>query len=765
MKTLPEIKESLLTVKYAPDQTDSSENPPRFVWVPSSDADLIYKLQISDSPDFQDTAAGTIKTVTGIPYNFYTPDFTLEPGRYYWRYSMDGEEEYSYSRARSFTISEKAVLTPLPGRDKRLEQADVNHPRIWLNPSSIQKFQEQLKADPDYCGFKTFYEKSVEPYIGCAFVEEPAPYPEHKRVVSLWRESYAQCQEALQRVRALAVAGRILENQNLLDQAREHLLALAAWDMDGTTSRNYNDECSFRVAYGLAFGYDWLYDQLTQEERKQVLGILFLRTQEVAKHVIVDSRIHFSLYDSHAVRSLSSVLTPCCIAMLGECEEAEEWLHYTLEYFSAIYSPWGGMDGGWAEGPLYWTTGMALVIEALNTIRSFTKIDLFRRPFFQKTGDFPLYCNPVDTCRASFGDQSNLGKYPGHKTAFNIRQFAGVTGNEEYQWYYDQVFEREKEIDQDFFNKGWWDFDYDDMVYRHDYHHVILRKQEQEPIVKWFHDIGWVAINKNRKDFKNHIFFLTKSSPYGCVSHSHGDQNSFVLFAYEEPLIIRSGYYIGFNTSMHRDWRKQTCSHNNLLINGQGQYAQMDKALQLRAAGTIETVEERKDCIYIRENATSAYLEQVPDLTQYTREIYYVDETYFILVDSVFTESPSWLDWRLHSLTKFEIHDEKFGIQREKAILDGRFVYCSSGIGEISQTDQFTGVDQAELTGLDNQWHLNMKTKKSKNHIVVTLLVPSKKQEKNIVTAIKDDQGHDVYYYFSHDGNTFSLRLDGNKRY
>ena len=58
-----------------------------------------------------------------------------------------------------------------------------------------------------------------------------------------------------------------------------------------------------------------------------------------------------------------------------------------------------------------------------------------------------------------------------------------------------------------------------------------------------------------------------------------------------------------------------------------------------------------------------------------------------------------------------------------------------------------------------------MRTGKAKNHIIVTLLVPWKQQEKVVVNAIKDDQGHDVYFYFSHDGNTFSLKADGNKRY
>ncbi|MEG0370355.1 MAG: DUF4962 domain-containing protein, partial [Hungatella sp.] len=388
-------------------------------------------------------------------------------------------------------------------------------------------------------------------------------------------------------IRSLAVGGVLLEDAELIQKAKQALLEISGWALDGSTNRDYNDESAFRVAYALAFGYDWLYDYLSIEERKLVHEKLFARTHQVANHVIVNSRIHFSLYDSHAVRSLSSVLTPCCIAMLGEDEEAKQWLDYTIEYFNVIYTPWGGIDGGWAEGPMYWTTGMAFVIDALNMIKSFLGIDIYKRPFFQKTGDFPLYCNPVDTYRTSFCDQSNLGKYPGHKLAFNIRQFAGVTGQANYRWYYEEVFKREPEIDQDFFNNGWWDFNFDNMVYAHDYGRVELRQKTKMELVKHFRDIGWVAINKEPNNFENHVFFLTKSSPYGSVSHSHGDQNSILLFAYGEPLIVRSGYYIGFNTSMHRDWRRQTKSHNNILIGGQGQYAGMDKAKQLSAKGQI----------------------------------------------------------------------------------------------------------------------------------------------------------------------------------
>lgn len=762
MKHLVETPESILSIKYKPADEAVMENPPRFSWVPSDRQDLHYRLQISVSEHFEPE---NTKEIRRIPYNFFTPDEAFVPGIYYWRYSLDEGEEYNFSKIRSFIVKEDAAVTPLPSREVRYNHVNMAHPRLWLNPDRIEQFKKSLERDGDYCKFDTFYRRSVLTYNDMEFPKEPLPYPENKRVISLWRKNYMDCQEALCYIRSLAVGGVLTSDSELIEKAKRALLQIAEWDVNGATKRDYNDECAFRVVYALAFGYDWLYDYLSEKEREQIFEPLKIRTKEVVEHIITNTRIHYSLYDSHAVRSLSSVVIPCSIVMLGECEDAREWLDYGIEYLNAVYTPWGGADGGWAEGAAYWTTAMAFVTEAINAIKNFTGIDLYKRPFFQKTGDFPLYCNPVDTYRASFCDQSNLGDYPGHKVAFNIRQMAGATGNRDYQWYYEKVFEREPEISQEFYNKGWWDFYYDDMTYRYDYQKCELHDTDDKSPVHWFKDVGWVAINKDLKQFDNHICFLTKSSPYGCVSHSHGDQNAFVLFAYGEPLIIKSGYYIGFNSSMHRQWRRQTKSHNTILINGQGQYAGMDKVKQLQAQGKINTVEEREDYIYISEDATRAYLENVPDLKNYTREIYFINQEYFVIVDSVETEEESFLDWLLHSLSPFEINGNEFKISREKAELEGRIVYCSSGIKEIVQTDVYDGVDEKELDGLEKQYHLSVKTGKSKKHVMVSLLVPQKKEMPGLVNVIKDDQGMDIFFYFDSKGHSFSLMVDGSCRH
>lgn len=119
-----------------------------------------------------------------------------------------------------------------------------------------------------------------------------------------------------------------------------------------------------------------------------------------------------------------------------------------------------------------------------------------------------------------------------------------------------------------FYNYGWWDFRFDEMVYRKDYPQVPSEPPLAAEPLKWFQDVGWVAMHHRMEEPQEHIMMLAKSSRYGSVSHSHGDQNAFLLHAFGEPLAIESGYYVAFNSTMHMQWRRQTRSKNVILIDG-----------------------------------------------------------------------------------------------------------------------------------------------------------------------------------------------------
>ncbi|MFK7893463.1 MAG: DUF4962 domain-containing protein [Granulosicoccus sp.] len=751
LAVLDEPRAGKLNIGYRPDtRTEQVENPPRFTWMPVIEDEASYTLRLSQDDTFP---ADNTRVFTHIPVNFFTPDTTLPAGHYYWSYAVWSERQQSaqtsWSQTRQFTIGDDLPQTHVPSRLNRQAKMSQAHPRLWLNPESLLRFSTDVARSPEHCGWNTFLEQSVLPWMKRDIMREPAGYPDHQRVAPIWRQTYIDCQELLYAIRHLAIGGKVRNDNAMLARAKDWLLEAASWNPRGTTSRAYTDEWAFRVNLALAWGYDWLYDDLTADEQEKVREALLTRTREVADHIIKHARIQLFPYDSHAVRAVSAVLIPASIALLHDTEEAQDWLDYSIEFLATVYSPWGDSDGGWAEGPHYWMTGIAYLIDAANLLKSYSDIDLYKRPFFQKTADFPLYTKPPDIRRATFGDDSTMGDLPCLKLGYNVRQFAGITGNGVYQWYYDEIKRNDTGTEKEFYNWGWWDLNFDDLVYRHDYPVIDPIEPADIPRLRVFNGVGWAAIQHQMHKPERHLSFIMKSSPFGSISHSHGDQNAFCLSAFGEDLAIQSGYYVAFNSSMHQTWRRQTRSKNAILINGHGQYADRDKARTLRATGSIIRAEEHEDHVFISGDATMAYQSLNESVSRVQRDIYFVHDSYFVIVDSVDTATPVDIDWRLHANAPMQLGDATFRYTGERAGFYGQIIWSEAGPGVLSQQTGFEGVDRADYEGLPESTCLNIRFPQSTRHRIATLLVPYQLDAPQRIFNFLDDQGYDCDLYFS----------------
>ncbi len=738
-----------LNIQYAPAEGEKLvETPPRFTWLPVIEDEAQYVVQLSPDAEFP---AGNRHEFTGLELNFFTPHTAFPAGTYHWRYAVwEGDAVASdWSDTRSFSILENATEAPLPSRLDRYAKADMTHPRLWLNSKQLTAFKKDIAKDPAHCAWDVFFDKSVAPWMDREIMEEPAGYPGHQRTAPIWRATYIACQELLYAIRHLAIGGKIAGDDAMVARAKEWLMAAASWNPAGTTSRSYTDEWAFRVNLALAWGYDWLHDQLSDEEAATVRSALLARTRETADHIIKHANIHLFPFDSHAVRAVSAVLIPSSIAMLDEEPEAREWLDYSVEFLSTVYSPWGDTDGGWAEGPHYWMTGMAYLIDAANMLKSFSGINLYERPFFQATGDFPLYTKAPDTRRGTFGDDSTMGDLPCLKIGYNLRQYAGVTGNGAYTWYYDEVKRNDQGTEMEFYNWGWWDFNFDEMVYQHDFGIVEATSPSKLPKLRWFKGVGWAAIQHKMDNPKEHIQFVFKSSPFGSVSHSHGDQNAFCLSGFGEDLAIQSGHYVAFNSTMHQNWRRQTRSKNAILIDGSGQYAGKDKAAAMKSTGKLLVAEDRGDHIFMQGDATQAYKSLTPSVTQALRDVYFVNDSYFVIVDAVDADEPVDIDWLLHANAPMKLGGTTFRYTGEKAGFYGQFLWSEAGAGQLTQETGFPDVDPSEYEGLPVSTCLHAKFPKATRHRIATLLVPYAMDAPKRVFSFLDDQGYDCDLYFT----------------
>ncbi|MEM8789664.1 MAG: DUF4962 domain-containing protein [Pseudomonadota bacterium] len=762
---LDEPKAGRLTIQYAPtSQTDVTENPPRFTWIPVIDDGAHYVLRVSADLADSGGSGGATRTYENLPLNFFTPDTPLEPGDYTWSYAtwdpQTGAPSSTWSDARPFTVPDGVPQTPLPRRETRLDGAATDHPRLWMTQDRLDAFIAAVNADPDHCTWSTFYEKSVLPWMERDILREPAGYPSHQRTALVWRQTYIDLQELWYAIRHLAIGAKVMGDAAMAKRAKEWLLEAASWDPMGVTSRAYTDEWAYRVCNALAWGYDWLYDDLTGAERDTVRAALLARTRDIAEHAILNAKIHLFPYDSHAVRSVSLCIVPACIALLGDDadDEARDWLNYSIEFLATVYSPWGDSDGGWAEGTHYWMMGIAYLIDAANRLKSYIGIDLYARPFFQNTGDFALFCKAPNTRRGTFGDDSTMGDLPSIKTGLNLRQFAGATGNGAYQWYCDENLRTNPGTEMAFYNWGWWDTHFDELVFQTDF--PVVEATPPPGGMRHFRGIGWVGVQHAMEDPEAHIQLVFKSSPFGSISHSHGDQNAFCLSAYGEDLAIQSGHYVAFNSTMHRAWRRQTRSKNAILINDKGQYAESDKSRAMAATGRILAAEQQVDHVYIHGDATAAYRSLSPEVTRAGREIYFVRNSYLVIVDSVDAESPVTIDWLLHANEPFQLGTSSFRNEQSRAGFYGQVVWSEGGKPEITQDTGFQDVDPADYEGLPVSTCLTARYPAATRHRIATLLVPYRLGAPKRIFNFMDDQGYDADLYFTdQDENTFKVVL------
>ncbi|MEJ6814111.1 MAG: DUF4962 domain-containing protein [Octadecabacter sp.] len=757
---LDEPKAGRLTIQYAPEAaTPMVENPPRFSWLPVIEDEAAYTLRLSTDPNF---ATKDTQVFAPIPLNFFTPDVVLAAGEYHWSYAVCDDATRvpltAWSSARQFTITDDLPQTPLPSRATRLQNSAQDHPRLWMTNDRLDDFCKAVKADPDHCTWSTFYDKSVLPWMDRDVIKEPAGYPNHQRVAAVWRQTYIDLQEAWYAIRHLAIGGRVSGDAAMTARAKDWLLEVASWDPMGTTSRAYTDEWAYRVCNALAWGYDWLYNDMSEGEREIVRTALLARTRDIAEHAIINAKIHLFPYDSHAVRSVSLTIIPACIALLGDDaeDEARDWLNYSIEFLATVYTPWGDSDGGWAEGTHYWMMGIAYLIDSANRLKSYTGINLYKRPFFQNTGDFPLFCKAPNTRRGTMGDDSTMGDLPCIKTGLNLRQFAGATGNGAYQWYCDENLRTNPRTEMAFYNWGWWDTHFDELVFQTDF--PVVPATAPEGGLRHFKGIGWVGVQHAMDDPDNHIQFVFKSSPFGSISHSHGDQNSFCMSAYGEDLAIQSGHYVAFNSSMHRNWRRQTRSKNAILINGKGQYAEKDKSKAMAATGKIIAAQTHEDHIFIHGDATAAYQSLSPEVTRAERKIYFVLNDYFVIVDEVDAAEPVTIDWLLHANNPFELGKSTFRNTGKHAGFYGQVVWSEAGKPELMQETNFPDVDPVDYDGLPVSTFLTARYPAATRHRIATLLVPYKLDAPKRIFNFLDDQGYDADLYFTDvEENTFRV--------
>ena len=586
---------------------------------------------------------------------------------------------------------------PAPGVDPFAHVPAVA-PRTLVLAGRADDFRAYVSTGPGRVALENLRADFDAQYIDLPFPEEPRTYgdPEPRTRTSAKADKWRADQDTCGLVSGVAEAGSILwlatGEQRYLAKAKEFLLKSTDWSLDpsgwpdgpalGATDVFYNDEAHFRLWRKLPLVYDLIRSEFTAAERAKILAHFQERGERSLRFIRrgrVEQAERNSLVgrpSSHPIRFMAMTGLTALALWDDLPEQTRDWWELSYTFYRDRFPSWGGDDGGWAEGVAYWRGTMehAAFQDALVAIGDPLA---YNTAFWRNTAYFQVYT--VQPFRhTAFGDLSNAGKFDIEpRSAEFLHHLARVLRDGRIATYANLARVQESPAEGGL--KGVnriYPTSVEFLLRNFTVSHLAPPAPaplSELPPHRHFADIGWVAMHSalGRPDDNIHVAF--KSSPYGSFSHSHADQNAFILNAYGENLAINSGYREFHRSPHHSGWTWQTKSKNALLIDGLGQ-----KSQDITSTGRILKFDTGPRHAWTVGDATEAYatLQPAGRVKSVLRDLVFIDQRYVVIRDRVELAAPGKLTWLLHAERPIEWRaaDSLALIRGAKATLTTRLV-------------------------------------------------------------------------------------------
>jgi len=491
---------------------------------------------------------------------------------------------------------------------------------------------------------------------------------------------------------------RLLGGQEKYGQeAKQILLECAKWDPVGSTGYRYNDEAGMPYAYYFSRTYTFVNDMLTEEEKKICRDVMKVRGEEMYNHLC--PRHLWQPYSSHSNRAWHK-LGEVGIAFLGEVEGADDWVWFAANIFFNVYPVWSDEDGGWHEGSSYWSSYIGRFTFWADVMREAMNINAYDKPYFARVGYYAMYLMPPGKLDGGFGD--GAAQRTASANVQLMSELAAQAGNGHWQWYVEQMGGPKPATGYIGFIRG-----------------TLPKVKPKAPddlsTSRLFRGTGQAYLNTTLKDAKEDVQVIFKSSPFGTQSHGNEANNSFVLWAYGQRLLVRSGYYDLYGSAHHRNWVWNTRSLNNITVNGKGQ-----RKRTAEATGKIIGFKTTPNMDIVVGEAGQAYEDTI--LERFTRAIIFVKPELVVIYDHLEAKEPSTFEYWLHAVNKIDVKDQhSIRVQNDNVVCDIDFL-TPQGLS-FTQTEQYDPNPRPRIKL--REWHLTATTpQKEKQTEFVTLYWP-----------------------------------------
>ncbi|MBT3201161.1 MAG: DUF4962 domain-containing protein [Phycisphaerales bacterium] len=675
----------------------SETNPPSFVWRPQKNA-ATYELQCSNDAGFGKIAYG----ISNLPYNCHCPSKTLSTGKWFWRFRYTDKQarQSAWSKVRSFTIAPGALAMPMPPRAELLGRIPKTHPRLFVRPEQLPALRK-LAADELKDIARSLVAQCDRLLKRPPDTTEPPKYPKGtKRGSDPWRKIWwgnrRLTQTVLGNAATLGFTRLITGNDAYGQEAKRLLLAAAKWDPKGATGYRYNDEAGMPYAYYFARTYTFINDLLSKDEKALCRRVMTIRGDEMYRHLA--ARHIWRPYSSHSNRAWH-FLGEVGVAFHGEIPQADKWTYFAMNVFYNVYPVWSDADGGWHEGANYWASYITRFTWWADVMRAAMGVDAYKKPYFARIGYYPMYLQPPGTVGGGFGDLTARRRSSHNRDLMTTLTTQARNGH--WQWYVDAHGGPVRGGDYIAFIRG------------------ALPKTpalapSDLPTSRCFKGTGQTVLNCDLKSAADNVEIIFKSSPFGTQSHGYESNNSLLLYAFGERLLIRTGRRDSYGSNHHRNWMWKTKSTNCITVNGLGQQGH-----SASARGKIVAFATSDKIDYVAGEASAAY---GGALNRFTRHILFIKPELVIVLDELEAPEASSFEWHLHSMKKMQIAGQNdIRITNNKAA--ARVAFLAPAGLKLSLTDKFDPPPRARVKL--TEWHLTATPpKKAAKMEFVTVIRP-----------------------------------------
>ncbi|MBI9015909.1 MAG: DUF4962 domain-containing protein [Phycisphaerae bacterium] len=667
---------------YRPfDGQKAETNPPSFCWRPMKG--MQWQLQCASDELFNNIEY----EISNWQFNVHCPAKVFKPGKFYWRYrGTDSKGNITnWSVARSFIINPTAVEFPMPTKSELLSKIPKQHPRLFVRPENIPALQAAAKGNLNK-QYKELAKQCEKLLKNPPSTQEPPKYTKNEPSGSdPWRKVWWGNRDYTIRVlNAAATLGFTYQldgNKKFGNEAKRLLLECARWDPKGSTGYRYNDEAGMPYAYYFARAYTFVNALLDEKEKNICRDMMKIRGTEMYNHLC--PRHLWQPYASHSNRAWH-FLGEVGIAFYDEIPDAKDWVYFAMNVFYNVYPVWSDSDGGWHEGQNYWVSYVGRFTWWIDVMKQAMGIDAYKKPYFSKIGDYPIYLSPPNKVGGGFGDLN--GNYRSSRNRELMTALVNQSGNGYWQDYLDKIGGPSS-------SGGYIGF------MREGNKKVQAKPLAELPTSKLFKGIGQAYLNSTLEDANKGIQITFKSSPFGTQSHGYEANNSFLLGGYGKQLLIRSGRRDQYGSVHHAKWMWSTRSTNCITVNDyQGQGRRSSKA-----QGEIVAFMTSDDVDIVAGQGSQAYEQP---LENFLRTIIFIKPDIMIVYDCLETREPSTYQYWLHGLEKFDIKDQhNIKLKNDNVSCNINFVWPENL--KFQQSDK-CDPQPRERVKL-NQWHLQAK--------------------------------------------------------